>query len=182
LGSSSELQRKEHKTDASFGEFGGRSWSLRAENSGSGSIGDSLGGQKATKSSSGGSKSPLFKPSAISSDYKSPFASFSSPIAPALAPMRDPLGASSAPEMGDRENSSHTDSLGPLKSADKSDDWHSRGLPGLSVWGDTPGFSLQQAPPAPTSRKMTKDQPQKGLQRKSGEAILTFPKNPNSIY
>jgi hypothetical protein len=175
--------RRDRLNDPALDSAGRKNWTSRSQ--------DAYGSARETSVSdflrSQGPNAPrepktgLFKPASPFAASPSPYASLSSSLAPPISSIAAPLDATESHESLYKESSGHLQPLGPVGSNERAGDGLPRGIPGLSVWGDAPGFNLHTPPPAPP-RKPPANQSQMGPQRQQGGAVLPWPKKPGSVF
>ncbi|MGA2554953.1 MAG: hypothetical protein ABSG04_01585 [Verrucomicrobiota bacterium] len=183
LDSLTPSERRDRQNNLGPDNAGNRTWKFRSDDAYSpgneSSLNDLLKDMKQNNASRG-SKPGLFKQDSSFSDPKSPFAKGSLSLMPSASSLISPLDATETGESVYKMPSAHASSLDPLKPPDKQDEGFSHGLPGLSAWGDVPGFSLEA--PKPAMRKPPGSQSQIGPQRQQGGAVLPWPKQPNAVF
>ncbi len=183
LDSLTPSERRDRQNIPGPDNAGNRSWRLRYDEAYSpgneSSLNDLLKDAKQNNAPRG-PKPGLFNQVSSFSDPKSPFATGSPSLIPSAPSLISPLDATEAGEGAYKMPSAHMSSLDPLKTPDKPDEGFTHALPGLSAWGDAPGFSLQA--PKPVYRKPTATQSQMGPLRQPGGAVLPWPKQANSVF
>ncbi len=180
LESLTPAERRDRQNDLGFGNAGNRSLGSRTNDANGPGGGTSLADllQKQNKPLLE-NRPGLFKSLSPFSGSKASGDSMFSSLMPSASPLISPLDGMATGYNGYKEQAGRTPSLTPGKIPDKADEGLSRGLPGLSVWGDTPGFNLQASQPA--QRKPLSPASPGGAQRQQPKVILDFPKKPGSI-
>jgi hypothetical protein len=183
LDSLTPSERRDRLNDPALAHTGGRSWAFRSADASDSAarttLEDLLGAQG--PNAPRGPKTGLFKPASPFAASRSPYSSLSSSLAPSISSITAPLDATEPHESLYKGSSANLQSLGPVRSAEKADEGFARALPGLSVWGDTPDFTLHAPAPAPP-HKPPASQSQMGPRRQQGGAFLPMPKKPGSVF